>query len=257
MKIALYQMQVIYGDKGKNLQSLHEWLENHSVEADVLVLPEMFLTGFCVDALELAEEMNGTVWNQLQQWSTFYKTAIVGSLMIRDGEGNYFNRAFFFNPSGEVTVYDKHHLFRMGQEGRLFTAGDGRVIVSYMGWNILLQICYDLRFPVYSRVIGNDYDMILYVASWPKSRIEAWRTMLMSRAIENEAYVCGVNAVGEDSVGHPQGGCSMAIDMKGKVKVELSAETEEYKVVDIQLSDLQDFRMKFPVWKDADQFVLK
>lgn len=253
MRVALFQMNVKWGDVKANLHTLQTWLEEHPNEADLLIVPEMFTTGFCVGESQLAESNDGLTIRLLQEWSRCYNIAITGSLMITENSTCY-NRAFFFTPQGDSYYYDKRHLFRMGSEGRYFTSGKKRVIVPYMGWNILLQICYDLRFPVFSRIRKNDYDLAIYMACWPKSRVEAWKILLSARAVENEAYVCGVNAVGYDTENREQGGCSMLLNMKGQAIVDLSSDFEICTVKDIQISDLQHFREKFPVWKDADEF---
>jgi len=253
MRIALFQMNVRWGDVQANMQSLHTWIKEHFLETDLLVLPEMFTTGFCVDSSTLAETEDGPTLKQLQEWSRSYHIAITGSLMIHENGTNY-NRAFFLTPEDEPVYYDKRHLFQMGSEGRYFTKGEKRVIVSYLGWNILLQICYDLRFPVFSRVRNNDYDLAIYMACWPTARIGAWKTLLPARAIENEVYVCGVNAVGVDSEGRRQGGNSMLLDMKGQSLLSLSDTEENSAIIDIQIDDLHLFREKFPAWKDADDF---
>ena len=253
MRIALFQMNVRWGDVKANMQSLHTWIMEHFLETDLLVVPEMFTTGFCVDSSSLAETEDGPTLTQIREWSQTYHIAITGSLMIREHDTSY-NRAFFFTPDGQSFYYDKRHLFQMGSEGRYFTKGEKRVIVPYMGWNILLQICYDLRFPVFSRVRNNDYDLAIYMACWPTARIGAWKTLLPARAIENEAFVCGVNAVGVDSEGRAQGGNSMLLDMKGQPILLLSEQEENSAIIDIQIDELQAFRSKFPVWKDADNF---
>lgn len=256
MKIAMYQMEIVWGDIPANLQKVKSWLEVHSNEADLLVLPEMFATGFCVESPELSEDENGQILRQLRIWSETYHIAIIGSMMWRgDGDAKSLNRAFFIKPSDSPVFYDKRHLFRMGSEGVYFSQGDKRVVVEYMGLRFLLQICYDLRFPVFSRCRENDYDVAVYVACWPKARVEAWKILLPARAVENLSYVCGVNAVGLDNGGRQQGGHSMLVDMKGECLAHLD-ELEDFAIVEIEKEKLEKFRHKFPAWKDADLYFL-
>lgn len=256
MKIAMYQMEIEWGNVPANLQKVKSWLEKHAEEADLLVLPEMFATGFCVGASDLAEDESGQILSQLRQWADTYRIAIVGSMMWKsEGDEKSLNRAFFLKPMSAPLYYDKRHLFRMGGEGRYFDQGAERVVVEYLGVRFLLQICYDLRFPVFSRCHENDYDVALYVACWPKARIEAWKILLSARAVENLAYVCGVNASGVDKEGRQQGGHSMLVDMKGGQLSHLG-EIEEHTIVEIHKSEVDKFREKFPAWKDADDYNL-
>lgn len=256
-------MEIKWGDQESNVKSLEECLDRHQGEADLLVLPEMFSTGFCVDKLSLTENKNHSLIKKIERLSEKYEIAICGSLMYEEefeSEGNshrmvYFNRGFFISPQGDTHFYDKRHTFKMGNEGKYFHSGNQRTIVEFGGFRFLLQICYDLRFPVFSRCRANDYDVILYVACWPMSRINAWRILLPARAIENLSYVVGVNACGVDDMMRKQGGHSMVVDMKGNTLVELE-EKEEWKVVEFSKEELEKFRLKFPVWKDADDFVL-
>ncbi len=255
LRVALFQMKVEWGDVPHNLQTVGQWLKQYAVEADVMILPEMFATGFCIENPELAQPVEGELMQSVCRWSKQYDVALVGSFMCFES-GKYFNRAFFAEPDGKVSFYDKRHLFRMGREGECFSAGQKRQIVEYKGWRFLLQVCYDLRFPVFSRNVGNEYDVALYVACWPLARVSSWRALLLARAIENQAYVCGVNVVGTDLMGRQQGGNSMLVDMKGTELAHLSEVDEACVVSDLKYEELQRFRTKFPVWKDADVFSL-
>lgn len=252
MRIGMFQMDVELGKIESNLSQLYNWLVAHKGECDLLVLPEMFTTGFCVESVEWAEAFDGPSITQLKKWSKEFDVALVGSLMMSKDGRNY-NRAFFLMPEEESFFYDKRHLFQ-GVEATLFSSGEERVVVPYKGWNILLQVCYDLRFPVFSRNRRNDYDLALYVACWPTPRINAWKTLLQARAIENLSYVCGVNAVWTDAKGRKQGGSSMLVDMNGIVKREFEAESACVEVFDVQKVDLETFRESFPAWKDSDEF---
>lgn len=255
MRVAMFQMDIVWKDVNANLKKLKSWLVSHKGEADLVVVPEMFSTGFCVDALDLSEDSRLQTISQLQNWSDETDIAIVGSLMYAEN-GTHYNRAFFIAPHQSPVYYDKHHLFRMGSEGVYFSSGEKRVIVEYKGWRFLMQVCYDLRFPVFSRIRNNDYDVILYVACWPQSRVGAWNILLPARAVENLCYVCGVNASGVDDAGRTQAGHSTLIDMKGEILSQLD-DNEEDSIVELSKEKLEKFRTKFPVWKDADEFNLK
>ena len=179
---------------------------------------------------------------------------MAGSFIAKEG-GKYFNRAFFVTPEGETYLYDKRHLFRMAGEDQHFTAGDKRTIVRYKDWNICLQVCYDLRFPVWSRNVDNEYDLLIYVANWPQGRQKVWDTLLSARAIENQAYVVGVNRVGSDANGQYAGG-SKLVDLFGETIVKAEEGVESIVTGEIDLDRLKAFRKEFPVLDDADQFKL-
>ena len=189
MKVAICQYDMSWEDAASNLRTVERLVER--ADADLVVLPEMFSTGFKLHASVVAEPMSGPTIAAMREWSRRYGKAIVGSVVIVDDEGRFRNRQFFVKPSGEMTWYDKRHLFRPGGEGRDYTAGTERVVVEYGGVRFLLQVCYDLRFPVWSRNRG-DYDAIIYSASWAADRREAWRLLLRARAVENQAFVLGV-----------------------------------------------------------------
>ena len=178
---------------------------------------------------------------------------MAGSFIAKDN-GKFYNRAFFITPEGEEHYYDKRHLFRMAEEDKHFSAGDKRLIVPYKGWNICLQVCYDLRFPVWSRNVNNEYDLLIYVANWPEARKKAWKALLHARAIENMAYVCGVNRVGVDGKGFLFRGDSMIYNAKGKKLADAGKREEITRTCTLKKSELDEFRAKFPAWKDADGF---
>ncbi|MBE6328660.1 MAG: nitrilase family protein [Bacteroidales bacterium] len=252
MRIAVFQSDIEWCNEDANLSKVEHVLRQVSGVADILLLPEMFTTGFCVEADSLDENIGGKTKETLLTWSKEYDVAISGSFIAFDA-GRYFNRAFFVTPEGEFVSYDKRHLFSIGAEGKLFSRGEKRVIVPFRGWNICLQICYDLRFPVFSRCVNNEYDLLLYFANWPKSRINAWNILLPARAVENLSYVCGVNRVGCDGYGHQQGGASAVYSPKGEKLLQLGSQ-EEFQIVELNLEYLRQFREKFPAWKDADEF---
>lgn len=249
MKITVLQRNIMWADPTANVQRADEAVDRNP-GADLYVLPEMFSTGFCTHPEGIAEPAeNDTVkWMKSKAAST--GAAMAGSIAVCEN-GRYYNRFHFVTPDGSVTTYDKKHLFTFGGEHERFTAGSERVIVSYKGMRILLEICYDLRFPVWSRNRG-DYDMILYVASWPTPRVGAWKALLTARAIENQCYVAGVNRVGTDPSNEYCGG-SRIIDPYGKIMAECRDGEEMEATADVDMKVLEAFREKFPVLDDADR----
>lgn len=217
---------------------------------DLIVLPEMFSTGFTMNTAVSEELVNGEFPSVtlMKEESARLNAAIVGSLSVRE-EGKAYNRLFFVRPSGEVSTYNKRHLFSLAGEDKHYEAGEKQCLVEWRGWNILLNICYDLRFPIWSRneLINGipKYDLLIYVANWPSVRAEVWKTLLKARAIENVAYVIGVNRIGEDGNGHAYSGDSAVVNFRGEHTTELS------------LEELNAFREKFPALNDADSFQLK
>ncbi len=256
LNVALLQNDIVWEDVTANLHACEAVLAALDSHVNLAVLPEMFTTGFSMSATRYAEEGEGTTLSILKRWAAQYDTAIAGSYIAREGESCY-NRGFFVKPDGEVTFYDKRHLFRMGDEGKVFTAGDRRCIVEYRGWRIALFICYDLRFPVWSRNVDNEYDLALYVASWPQVRGHVWRTLLLARAIENGCFVCGVNRVGEDGMKLIYTGDTMAIDFKGSIMAKVADGEQGVAIAELDGDKLQSFRTKFPTWRDADRFTIE
>ncbi len=253
MNITLMQDDIIWEDKYANLQKTELQIKNLAGTTDLIVLPEMFSTGFCTHQPDLAETMQGETVRQLKKWSVEFKVAITGSFIAIEN-GKYYNRAFFVYPTGEIETADKRHLFSMGGEDKFFSRGNKHLIVNYKGFNICVLICYDLRFPVWSRNVDNKYDLLIYTANWPENRIQVWDTLLAARAIENQAYVCGVNRVGEDGKNLRYNGHSKLIDPKGREISSVPQNETAFYTIDISLEELQDFRLKFAVWKDADKF---
>ena len=223
-------------------------------DTDLLVLPEMFSTGFATEPegiAERCEEGRFASLDWMRERASRYGFAIAGSIAVEEN-GRYYNRFTFVKPDGESAFYNKHHLFTYGKEDKHFTAGAEHLLIDYRGVRIMPLICYDLRFPLWSRNHG-EYDLLIYVASWPTSRVEAWRTLLKARAIENQCYVVGVNRVGEDPSCSYCGG-SAVIDPYGRVMAECRDGQEELLSVEIDLEVLKEFRKKFPVLGDADIF---
>ncbi len=255
LNVCLAPMEIIWGDKNTNLETVANILERVHPETDLLVLPECFSTGFPsgMDKEEvrpLAERNTGDTIDYLKELAHKYNVAIAGSYVANSG-GSLYNRGFFIEPSGEDYFADKRHLFTMAGEHNVFSRGHDRLKVRYRGWEIALIICYDLRFPVWCRNVGNEYDLLLAVANWPNARINAWDTLLQARAIENEAYVCGVNCKGRDTQGYEYGGSSAIIDFKGK---NISIESEGLLYARLSREKLNRFREKFPAYADADPF---
>lgn len=256
LRISLLQTDIAWEDKPRNLCRLREMLETLRGQTELAILPETFSTGFSMNPISLAEPIEGETIHTLQQWAATYNIALTGSYIACDTSSHCYNRAFFLTPEGEAYYYDKRHLFRMGHETEHYTPGNERTTISFRGWNILLQICYDLRFPVWSRNRQNEYDLLIYVANWPSSRRKVWDTLLQARAIENISYVCGVNRMGKDFHHIAHDGGSAVYSYKGTQLAAVPDNTEGIATATLDYSGLQKFRQKFPAWKDADDFSL-
>ena len=258
LRVALVQTDLHWQDKTANLALLEEKIWSLKNTCDLIVLPEMFATGFSMDSATLAEPMNLQVHKWMKQLAAQTGSVITGTVIISEG-GNYYNRLLWVEPVGTTQHYDKRHLFRMANEDASFASGTELPIFSLKGWKICPQICYDLRFPVWARNHWNSgnaaYDLLFYVASWPTARISAWDTLLAARAIENLSYCLGVNRVGIDGNQIAYTGHSAAYDFKGERLVDLG-EKDQIQVVTLSRSSLEEYRSKFPAWKDADNFTL-
>lgn len=255
LRITMVQADIFWEDKEKNLSYYRELLQPLSGKTDIAVLPEMFTTGFCMDAQQLAEPMDGQTVAALKAWSRELGVALTGSFIATEKQ-RYYNRAFFIQPDGQTYYYDKKHLFSFGKEHLTFSPGNERLIIPFMGWNIMIQVCYDIRFPVWNRNVGNEYDLAIYVASWPEARIDVWKTLLKARALENQSYVCGVNRVGIDGNGLNYTGDSLIFGPKGeKIAGDEQAGVQLFSA-ELNKEKLLKFRDRFPVWKDADDFQL-
>ena len=253
MKVTVLQRDIVWANPEENRKRCDAAIERNP-ESDLYILPEMFSTGFCTNPEGVAESLDSKTLEWMKSKAAEKSAAIAGSVAVTDGK-RYFNRFYFVKPDGSVAFYDKKHLFTYGGEHRRFTAGEERVIVEWKGVRILLQICYDLRFPVWARNRA-DYDMIIYVASWPTPRVAAGSALLVARAIENQCYVAGVNRVGADPACEYCGG-TVVIDPYGKAIAEcpMGEESEASAIVDMDA--LEAFREKFPVLNDADEFERK
>lgn len=258
MKITLIQTDIVWADPVANRKHIEDMLEAAPL-SDVYVLPEMFSTGFATDPKGVAEslEKSGNSYEWMLEMAVKYDAAIAGSVATETrGRGNegkdYYNRFYFAKPDGGLAWYDKRHLFRYGGEDKQYTAGDVKSVVEFRGVKFLLQICYDLRFPVFSRNEKDEpYDVAIYVANWPTTRIAVWNTLTHARAIENQCYVAAVNRVGKDMACEYDGG-TMLIDPYGRTQVECESGKEGFVTGEIDMEKLNAFRKKFPVLEDAD-----
>lgn len=255
LRVTLVQTDLAWEDARANRAMLEAKFNGLEGATDLIVLPEMFPTGFSMRSSELAETMEGPTVAWMREHASRSGAAMYGSLIMRE-DGHHTNRAILMKPDGTCSWYDKKHLFRMGEENGHYTTGTRRVVAAYRGWRILLQICYDLRFPVFARNRG-DYDLILYVACWPSARHYAWQHLLIARAIENQACVVGVNRVGVDGKGLHYAGGSTVLDALGQPPAGLPQDGGEWvRTFTLDAKALLALREKFPVAADADPFTL-
>jgi predicted amidohydrolase len=255
LRITLMQSMLHWEDAEANRVMFAQRMADLRGTTDLIVLPEMFTTGFSMRSTELAERMDGPSLAWMREQAAELDAALYGSVIIEEN-GRRYNRGLFVRPDEQVTVYDKRHLFRFANETDHYSAGSERVVVEWRGWRILLQICFDLRFPVFARNQG-DYDAILYVANWPEARRYPWSQLLIARAIENQCYVVGVNRVGMDGKGLHYTGDSVIIDPKGHPLLSCEASQEQVLTGQLDRPSLEEFREKFPVAKEADGFELR
>ena len=251
MKIALFQTKLAWQNPEINRTFIEEYFLNEDEPFDLFVLPEMFTSGFTMNPSTVAETMEGETMAWLKDLAKKKTCAITGSLVIKEDE-NFYNRMVFVFPSGEVQFYNKRHLFTLAGEDKVYTKGTEKVIVNYNNWNICLQICYDLRFPVFARNVEN-YDLLLYVANWPKPRINAWDVLLKARAIENMCYTIGVNRIGEDANKLEYPGHSQAFDYLGNQMVDCEDELGVF-IFELDKSSQNEARAKFNFLNDKDAF---
>ena len=253
LRVTLVQTELAWQDPAANRHRLAAHFRGLVGHTDLVVLPEMFSTGFSMAAAELAEDMDGPTVDWMREEAAALGCVIAGSLIVRDG-GRCYNRLVWARPDGSLEHYDKRHLFRLAGEQEHYAAGTRRLVVALKGWRVCPMICYDLRFPVWSRSRG-DYDLLLYVANWPQRRALAWSTLLRARAIENQGYVVGVNRIGKDGNGTAYAGDSVAVDFLGQpLSSEGGGDRVETAVLDLE--SLRAYRESFPVHLDADRFEL-
>ena len=269
LNITTIQADLHWEDRSANLRMFEEKINSVKEKMQVVVLPEMFNTGFSMNPVLLAEEMDGTTVEWMKNIASSKNIIVTGSVIIED-EGNYYNRLIWMQPNGQYGFYDKRHLFAYAGEHEHYAPGRKRLVASVKGWRILLLVCYDLRFPVwsrqaiYSRIPGGDgtgpgepeYDVMIYVANWPERRIHAWKTLLQARAIENQCYVVGVNRTGKDGNDISYNGESMIIDAMGET-LYTKANEEDIFTITLQREKLEETRRKLPFLKDADRFFIE
>ena len=276
LSVTIIQTSLFWENPTANLANLEEKMAQIPLPTDLIILPEMFNTGFTMNAKSVAEPMNFTTFKWLKQQAKRTNAVITGSYIVKEGEC-FFNRLIWMRPDGSFETYDKRHLFRMGGEDKTFTAGTTRLIVELKGWRICPLICYDLRFPVWSRNFTQEeggkknsylqsntydliphnsylnYDLLIYVANWPSVRSQVWDTLLQARAIENQSYCIGVNRVGKDGMNLEYAGNSVVIDFKGN-QLFYQKDSEIINNQILSKNELEDFRAKFPAYLDADDF---
>ena len=248
-KIIGLNLDISWKNKEQNFKQIEK--EFASTEADLFLLPEMFSTGFCMEADEVADRnLESLTW--MKSFAKNKNSAIAGSVSAEEN-GKFYNRFYFVFPDGSFEYYDKRHLFSYSGEDKIYTAGTERKIIDYKGFKILLQVCFDLRFPVFSRN-QNDYDAVLYVANWPKSRVEAWKSILKARSIENQAFLFGLNRIGTDGYNLEYEESSLVYFPDGR---EISERKNNLIISEWNLEELNEFRNKFPFLKERDEFELK
>jgi omega-amidase len=261
LKITLVQSDLHWEDIEANLAMFEEKIWQIGNTTDIIILPEMFTTGFSMAAQKLAEHMNMRTFKWMKQMADQTGALILGSYIVKVHD-KYFNRLLWMEPGGHFKTYDKRHLFRLAGEQKTYSAGESLLIATWKGWRICPLICYDLRFPVWSRNTWDHqanrpaYDLMVYVANWPMARIEAWNTLLKARAIENLAYVAGVNRIGSDGNGIEHNGYSAVISPKGE-SIFSNEGMDSSKTVELSANSLHAFRDRFPAYLDADEFTIE
>ncbi|MBI3501295.1 MAG: amidohydrolase [Bacteroidetes bacterium] len=266
LKITIIQSNLHWENIEANLKMFSEKISSIKEETDLVVLPEMFSTGFTMNNKFLAEKMNGKTLNWMKQMAKEKNCVVTGSVIIEEKK-KYYNRLIWMPPSGKYKTYDKRHLFRYAGEEKYYSAGKKKLIVELNGWKICPMVCYDLRFPVWIRNkikkdpstslgMTAEYDLLLFVANWPERRNHPWKTLLMARAMENQSYVIGINRVGNDGNNIYHSGDSAVINFKGEIISKTPAHEESIETITISKKDLDDWRKNFPAWMDADKFKL-
>lgn len=259
LNITLIQSSLYWQNTNANLAMFEEKIWQIQEPTDVIILPEMFNTGFTMEVKQCAEHPNGNTFRWMRQMAAQTKALVIGSIIVNDN-GHFYNRLFWVEPDGNFAAYDKRHLFRMAEEHKYFKMGSAKLVQIWKGWKICPLICYDLRFPVWSRntlIDGlSEYDLLIYIANWPEARVAAWNALLTARAIENLAYVAGVNRIGVDGKDISYNGCSAVIDPKG-TSLWVKKDEEAIKTIKLSAQELMAFRQKFPAMTDADRFEIK
>ena len=263
LTLSIIQTDLLWEDKAGNLKNLATKINALKGKTELVILPEMFSTGFSVDPAPLAEKMDGPTVSWMKTIAATNKLILTGSIIIEE-QGNYYNRLIWVLPDGQLGSYDKRHLFAFAGEDEKYSPGSKRLVASVKGWKIHLLVCYDLRFPVWSRQSHPkesegkelEYDLLVYVANWPAARSLAWKTLLRARAIENQSFVAGANRIGKDGNGILYEGDSMIIDPLGQIIYQGPA-TEDVFTFTLDKETLDQARTKFPFWKDRDHFFIE
>ena len=261
LKTTLIQSDLYWQDIDANLAMFEEKIWEVEESSDIIILPEMFNTGFSMNAATLAEPMNFKTFRWMSQMARQKDAAVVGSYIVKEGS-KYYNRLYWVEPDGSFDFYDKRHLFRMSDEHITYSEGKKRMIRNFRGWNIMPLICYDLRFPVWSRNRYNknmnelEYDLLIYVANWPAPRTEVWDTLLKARSMENQCFTIGLNRTGSDGEGIAYNGHSTVYNFKGEALNEISNQPT-IQTIELNLNELRLFRKKFPAYLDGDEFEVK
>ncbi|MBI4946116.1 MAG: amidohydrolase [Bacteroidetes bacterium] len=254
LKITLIQSDLAWENPKQNRENFSKKIDSINEPADLVILPEMFTTGFSMKSKELAETMDGVSVEWMKKKAEERKCVITGSLIIRENN-NFYNRLIWAKHDGSIEIYDKKHLFRFANEQDYYTPGNKKLMIEIKGWRVSPLICYDLRFPVWSRN-RNDCDLLIYIANWPEVRKDIWRLLLRARALENQVFVAGVNRVGSDGNNQPYTGDTALISPKGIELSNIKPGEEKVETISISMIELVDFREKYPVWMDADNFEL-
>ena len=254
LRISLLQVELAWQDPAANRDRFEQLITAHSKESDLTILPEMFTTGFTMEVQTHAERMDGESVAWLTRLAAKEQVTLCGSLIIED-QGQFHNRLIWMPPDGNQSIYDKRHLFRMADEHKHYTGGNRKMIVQLDEWRICPLVCYDLRFPVWSRG-QNEYDLLIYVANWPAARRSAWQVLLPARAVENQCYVAGVNRVGQDGNGKDYAGDSTVADHLGRTLTDCGDKPGSV-TVSLDLDELNRYRKKFPAFLDADEFSIR
>ncbi len=255
LNITLIQAEILWEQIDKNLERLSTIIRHVNQETDIIILPEMFTTGFSMNPQSCYDTMDGKAIKWMEEVSKDCSSAVCGSFIVKEKD-RFYNRLVFMQEDGHYVGYDKRHLFSLTGEDKSFTAGQKKVIIDYKGWKIMPLICYDLRFPVWSRN-RNEYDLLIYIANWPESRNQAWRSLLVARAIENQSYSVGVNRVGQDHNKTSYSGDSMVVDPTGTIICQMFPYKESYKRVTLSYEKIVEYRKKFPFLSDADNFTIQ
>lgn len=253
LTIAAVQMDIAWEDYEKNLAKVEKYVNQYTQQADLIVFPEMFLTGFSMNVHQTSLSHQHEFITQIQHCAIKNKLSIAGSLMVEENK-HFFNRFFYFHKDGKINVYNKRHLFRMASEHDFYTAGKEKILVPENNITIMPAVCYDLRFPIWLRNENNLYDVLVIVANWPDSRIDLWKKLLVARAIENQTFVIGVNRCGVDGNGIRYSGGTMMVDYKGDIISEAQENKENSITAVIDKTKLEQFRKKFPFYLDMDHF---